>query len=105
MSQNELGIYDRDTLKTKAEIAKILAVSTRTVESWMSDRKIPFMRVGKIVRFDALRVLEHLHRCYDNAAHASPGHRYAALYSRIFEAKPGKIENQTSPVSRVTNSA
>lgn len=93
------------TLKTKGEIAKVLGVSTRTVESWMRDRKIPFIRVGKIVRFDVLHVLDHLNRCYGNSARSSPAHGYAALYSRTFEAKSGNIENQASPDSRVTNSA
>lgn len=105
MNQN-LEHQSRNTaLKTKAEIAEILAVSIRTIETWMRERKIPFIRIGKIVRFDSVHVMEHLRRSYENAAYSRPNGNYAALYKTTFEANSGNIENQASPASRVTNSA
>ena len=40
-------------LLTKAETAKKLKVTVRTVDSWMADGTIPFIRIGKkAIRFD-----------------------------------------------------
>jgi excisionase family DNA binding protein len=39
-------------LITKAELAKDLRVGCRTIESWVADRKIPFVRMGhRTLRF------------------------------------------------------
>jgi excisionase family DNA binding protein len=37
---------------TKAELAKFLSVSPRTIDYWVSGRKIPFIKLGpRMVRF------------------------------------------------------
>lgn len=40
-----------ESLATKRGIAEIFSVSVRTVENWMNERKIPFMKIGRSVRF------------------------------------------------------
>lgn len=51
-------------LMTKAEIARALRVSVRTVNSWMLQRKLPFLRITRrCVRFRLKDVLEALKPC------------------------------------------
>ena len=38
-------------LNTK-QVAEKLGVSERTIERWMTDRKIPYYRLNGIIRFD-----------------------------------------------------
>lgn len=38
-------------LLRKPELSKRLAISVRTLDGWMASRRIPFIRVGKVVRF------------------------------------------------------
>ena len=38
-------------LLTTQEIAEYINISHRTVESWVSKRKIPFVKVGRLTRF------------------------------------------------------
>jgi excisionase family DNA binding protein len=47
--------YETDlssALLTKQELAKLCRVHLRTVDSWIFQRKIPFLKVGRAVRFD-----------------------------------------------------
>jgi len=37
---------------TKVQLAKQLAVTPRTVENWMAEGQIPFIKIGHTVRFD-----------------------------------------------------
>tara|TARA_A100001037_G_scaffold303183_1_gene336580 strand:- start:657 stop:920 length:264 start_codon:yes stop_codon:yes gene_type:complete len=39
-------------LVRKREIAEILGVSVRTIENWMNERRIPYLKVDRIVLFD-----------------------------------------------------
>jgi hypothetical protein len=39
----------------KPTLAKRYAVCVRTVENWMSERRIPVIRLGRAVRFDPIR--------------------------------------------------
>jgi excisionase family DNA binding protein len=41
----------RDCLLSKPQLAARLGVSLRTVESWMTKRLIPFVKIKKTVRF------------------------------------------------------
>ena len=36
---------------TKAELAEFLDVSLRTVDSYISSRRIPYIKIGRLVRF------------------------------------------------------
>ena len=47
---------------TKVEVAELLGVSCRTVENYMRSRRLPFLKIGRSVRFDLARVEEALAR-------------------------------------------
>jgi excisionase family DNA binding protein len=49
-----------DRLLTKKEIAKRLQVSPRTVDQYMRDGRVCFLKLGKTVRFRWADVLEKL---------------------------------------------
>jgi excisionase family DNA binding protein len=36
---------------TKAELAKFLKVSPRTVDNYVSSRRIPYIKLGRLIRF------------------------------------------------------
>lgn len=38
------------------ELAEMLGVAITTVYGWTSDRQIPFLKIGRLVRFDPLRI-------------------------------------------------
>lgn len=51
-----------ERLITKREAANILGVSTRTIENYVYERKIPFLRIGGLTKFresDLERWLNH----------------------------------------------
>jgi excisionase family DNA binding protein len=39
-------------LLTKRELAKFLSISPKTIDRWVSEREIPFLRIGRLVRFE-----------------------------------------------------
>lgn len=47
---------------TAADIAKLYSVSLRTVREWQATRRIPYFKLGKIVRFDAEAVARAIGR-------------------------------------------
>ena len=47
-------------LLTKPDVAKYIGVTTRTLEIWMREGRIPFFRIRHTVRFRLEDVLEHL---------------------------------------------
>jgi len=47
---------------TKAELARRLRKTTRTVEIWMAKNYLPFLRIGRSVLFYWPAVQAHLHR-------------------------------------------
>jgi len=50
-------------LLTKQELATALGVSPRTIDNWMAQRRIPFIRItSRLIRFDLNRVKEALAR-------------------------------------------
>src|SRR5437588_200900 len=49
----------RDVM-TKAELADYLRISTRTVDEWMRDGRIPFWKISRTVRFRRRDVDQHL---------------------------------------------
>jgi phage terminase Nu1 subunit (DNA packaging protein) len=42
----------------KGEMASIMGVSIRTIESWMAKRIIPYHKINRVVTFDPLMVKE-----------------------------------------------
>jgi excisionase family DNA binding protein len=54
-----------DELLDKPETAYRLKVSKRTLDAWMREGRVPFLKIGKTVRFrwpDILAHLEHKNR-------------------------------------------
>jgi excisionase family DNA binding protein len=49
-----------DALLTKSELAPKLKISGRTLDEWMRKGRVPFMKLGKSVRFRWPDVLEKL---------------------------------------------
>jgi excisionase family DNA binding protein len=45
-------------LITKEDLAEILGVKPKTVEKWVSQRVIPFVRINKTLRFDPEAVIK-----------------------------------------------
>ena len=61
-SIHELAANDRASvgLLRKRELAEKLAISKRTLDVWMQKGRIPFLKVGRSVRFRLPDVLEKL---------------------------------------------
>jgi excisionase family DNA binding protein len=59
---NEVAASDRASvgLLRKRELAEKLAISKRTLDIWMQKGRIPFLKVGRSVRFRLSDVLEKL---------------------------------------------
>jgi len=49
-----------DDLLTKRQLAPKLQIAPRTLDLWMRKGRIPFLKVGKTVRFRLADVLEKL---------------------------------------------
>jgi excisionase family DNA binding protein len=45
-----------------SEIADLLGVSNRTISNWVSDKVIPYLKIGKTLRFDPAKVLKVLNK-------------------------------------------
>jgi len=53
---------EQSELTDKRGIAKMCGVSLRTVENWVTSRKIPHLKLGRLVRFRKAAVLRALER-------------------------------------------
>jgi excisionase family DNA binding protein len=51
-----------DYLLTKTDLAERLRVKPRTVDNWMAEGRLPFLKLGKTVRFSWPTVKESLLR-------------------------------------------
>ena len=49
-----------DEVLKKAETARRLNISTRTLDDWMKTGRVPYFKIGKTVRFRWTDVLRHL---------------------------------------------
>jgi excisionase family DNA binding protein len=54
-----------DCLLTKRELAQKLKLSRRTIDYWMRDGRLPYLKIGKTVRFQWRQVLEKLEYASD----------------------------------------
>jgi excisionase family DNA binding protein len=43
-----------------AELSSMLGVSITTIYGWTSDRTIPFLKIGRLVRFDVVKIKDWL---------------------------------------------
>jgi len=51
---------NEDEILQKPELAERLKVSTRTLDQWMKAGRLPFLKIGKTVRFRWFDVLTEL---------------------------------------------
>jgi len=42
------------------ELAEYLGISTNTVYAWVCQRKIPYLKIGKLVKFDLTKIEQWL---------------------------------------------
>jgi len=46
------GGANKEPLLTKENLADYLQLSTRTIDTWVCRNKVPYIKVGRVVRFD-----------------------------------------------------
>jgi excisionase family DNA binding protein len=50
----------KDRALTKADVAEFFQVKQRTIDAWMAAKRIPYWKIGKLVRFDLEQVKNRL---------------------------------------------
>lgn len=74
---------------TKAQLAERVGVSMRTLESWMAKRMIPYVKIGKTVRFRWLDVEDTIKRNFGiGYAPFAPGFRSQCVADLSNHAAP-----------------
>jgi excisionase family DNA binding protein len=64
-TERKVALKTADAMLTKQEIAKHFGITERTVENWMDRGYVPFLRIGRNIRFslaDGQRHVETRHR-------------------------------------------
>ena len=51
-------------LLSKKQLAERIGVSARTLDTWIEQRRIPYLKIGRTVRFSLSEVSEHLKEKY-----------------------------------------
>lgn len=51
-------------LLSKKQVAQRLSISTRTLDEWMRSRRLPYLKIGKTVRFSWETVVSHFAERY-----------------------------------------
>ena len=59
MDLNQLDTEGHKLL-TKNELAMKMCVKLRTIDNWMKDGRLPYLKIGKTVRFEYTSVMEKL---------------------------------------------
>lgn len=59
-SQSRQIVNRESPLLTIEEMGRLFRVSTRTIQRWSENRLIPFVRIGRTVRYDIRDVYDHL---------------------------------------------
>ena len=52
MREADKPLFNQKCLLNIAEVSEQLGVSIKTVYSWVHTRRIPFVKVGRLVKFD-----------------------------------------------------
>ena len=61
-------------LINKNQLAERVGVTSRTIESWMRLGHVPYIKIGRAVRFDQEDVMRALKRCHGRNMNAlDPG--------------------------------
>ena len=70
-------VHMENTMKqmlTKKQMAAFAGVQPRTIDNWMKVGLMPYLKIGKTVRFDPDAVMKHLHK-YKQGGHAKAWRR------------------------------
>lgn len=59
---NEKIVTTGGRLFNTRQIANHIGVSTRTISNMMKDKRIPYLKIGKTVRFDPTKVVNELNK-------------------------------------------
>ena len=82
---------------TKIDIAEYFNVSTRTIDNWSRNRQIPYIKIGKLVRYPVQEVVRTLQDRYQ--LDAFPSERRSRSLARKFPRK------RPSPSSNIRRAA
>lgn len=63
-NNGELPAGVENGLLTKAELAPRLRIKPRTLDAWMAAGLVPYLKIGRVVRFDWLVVQARLTASY-----------------------------------------
>ena len=82
--KNELiETRDTETLFSIKEMANMLRVSEKTIYQWVACRKIPFLKIGKLVRFSPTKVMSFFEkRTYESSPQVACTSRLPLLASQ-----------------------
>ena len=50
--KSNIGAQTRRALLKKGDVAKRCTISPRTVDNWMREGILPYLKIGKVIRFD-----------------------------------------------------
>lgn len=56
MSENNTSIDDSRRLLSIGQLSQLLGVSVKTLYGWVCLRQIPYVKIGRLVKFDALDI-------------------------------------------------
>ncbi len=92
LSCNEAGVSDSGYYLNKAQVAKLLGVTVRTVDSYMKRGLLVYLKLGRTVRFKREDVEEHLDKSC----------RIAARGATSFTNVPNSRLDDRMPLRRVS---
>lgn len=61
--ENSAENKDNVTLLTSEQLAALLKISVKTIYRWVEEKRIPFKRCGRLIRFD----LSEINRWLDDS--------------------------------------
>lgn len=83
--------FASQSLHTLTEIAELLRVSPKTVYYWVSRSEIPYLKVGRHLRFNPHQVLSHFAPRGEHGGPASCSHCEHAL---AFRSRAWSLKNR-----------
>lgn len=69
--EQENAPMQSERLRTTEDLAAYFQVVPRTIERWRAQRKIPFRRIGSVIRYDLDEVKSHVNAKYNVPARQS----------------------------------
>jgi excisionase family DNA binding protein len=57
--ERKVALKTADAMLTKPEVAKHFGITVRTLENWMTQGYVPYLRFGRVIRFSLADVQRH----------------------------------------------